>query len=158
MFVGTALSVRLFVCAGLSLFIIYGPYLYVVVCVFYAYNLTQFELILFFCIIYRAGSAIELIAPKSCSYWPRADHNRTTKPFIIYWLNTIYVSLQLRVRNRRRKWHFPPNLRNDIIGTAPFPLNIHNGIIWGGAFSKAFRPSEALISILSKNAHLYDNI
>ena len=39
MFVGTALSVRLFVCAGLSLFIIYGPYLYVVVCVFYAYNL-----------------------------------------------------------------------------------------------------------------------
>ena len=40
MFVGTALSVRLFVCAGLSLFIIYGPYLYVVVCVFYAYNLT----------------------------------------------------------------------------------------------------------------------
>ena len=40
MFVGTALSVRLFVCAGLSLFIIYGPYLYVVVCVSYAYNLT----------------------------------------------------------------------------------------------------------------------
>ena len=40
MFAGTALSVRLFVCAGLSLFIIYGPYLYVVVCVFYAYNLT----------------------------------------------------------------------------------------------------------------------
>ena len=40
MFAGTALSVHLFVCAGLSLFIIYGPYLYVVVCVFYAYNLT----------------------------------------------------------------------------------------------------------------------
>ena len=40
MFAGTALSVRLFVCVGLSLFIIYGPYLYVVVCVFYAYNLT----------------------------------------------------------------------------------------------------------------------
>ena len=40
MFAGTALSVRLFVCAGLSLFIIYGPYLFVVVCVFYAYNLT----------------------------------------------------------------------------------------------------------------------
>ena len=40
MFAGTALSVRLFVCAGLSLFIIYGLYLYVVVCVFYAYNLT----------------------------------------------------------------------------------------------------------------------
>ena len=43
MFAGTALSVRLFVCAGLSLFIIYGPYLYVVVCVFYAYNLTEEE-------------------------------------------------------------------------------------------------------------------
>ena len=27
-------------CAGLSLFIIYGPYLSVVVCVLYAYNLT----------------------------------------------------------------------------------------------------------------------
>ena len=44
MFAGTALSVRLFVCAGLSLFIIYGPYLYVVVCVIYAYNLTVVEL------------------------------------------------------------------------------------------------------------------
>ena len=41
MFAGTALSVRLFVCAGLSLFIICGPYLSVVVCVFYAYNLTE---------------------------------------------------------------------------------------------------------------------
>ena len=40
MFAGTALSVRLFVYAGLSLFIIYGPYLYVVVCVFCVYNLT----------------------------------------------------------------------------------------------------------------------
>ena len=40
MFAGTALSVRLFVCAGLSLFIICGPYLSVVVCVFYTYNLT----------------------------------------------------------------------------------------------------------------------
>ena len=40
MFAGTALSVHLFVCAGLSLFIIYRPYLSVVVCVFYAYNLT----------------------------------------------------------------------------------------------------------------------
>ena len=40
MFAGTALSVRLFVCAGLSLFIICGPYLSVVVCVFYVYNLT----------------------------------------------------------------------------------------------------------------------
>ena len=40
MFAGTALSVRLFVCVGLSLFIICGPYLSVVVCVFYTYNLT----------------------------------------------------------------------------------------------------------------------
>ena len=41
MFAGTALSVHLFVCAGLSLSIICGPYLSVVVCVFYAYNLTS---------------------------------------------------------------------------------------------------------------------
>ena len=40
MFAGTALSVRLLVYAGLSLFIINGPYVYVVVCVVYAYNLT----------------------------------------------------------------------------------------------------------------------
>ena len=65
-----------------------------------------------------------------------------------------YVSLQLRVQNRRRKWHFPPNFRNGIIWTAPFLLNIRNGIIWGDAFSKAFRSSEALISVLSKNARL----
>ena len=40
MFAGTALSVRLLVYAGLSLFIINRPYVYVVVCVVYAYNLT----------------------------------------------------------------------------------------------------------------------
>ena len=40
MFAGTALSVRLLVYAGLSLFIISGPYLYMVVCVLYVYNLT----------------------------------------------------------------------------------------------------------------------
>ena len=40
MFAGTALSVRLFVYAGLSLFIISRPYLYMVVCVLYVYNLT----------------------------------------------------------------------------------------------------------------------
>ena len=40
MFVGTALFVRLFVCAGLSLFIICGPNLSVVVCMFYVHNLT----------------------------------------------------------------------------------------------------------------------
>ena len=56
----------------------------------------------------------------------------------------IYVSLQLRVQNRRRKWHFP--------------LNFRNAINWAGAFSKAFSSSEALISVLSKNAHLCDNI
>ena len=44
MFAGTALSVRLFVCVDLSLFIICGPYLSVVVCVFYAYNLTEVEI------------------------------------------------------------------------------------------------------------------
>ena len=40
MFAGTALSVRLLVYVGLSLFIINGPYVYMVVCVVYAYNLT----------------------------------------------------------------------------------------------------------------------
>ena len=38
MFAGTALSVRVLVYAGLSLFTVCGPYLYMVVCV-YAYNL-----------------------------------------------------------------------------------------------------------------------
>ena len=37
---GTALSVCLLVYAGLSLFIMNGPYIYMVVCVVYAYNLT----------------------------------------------------------------------------------------------------------------------
>ena len=41
MSVGTALSVRLLVYAGLSLFIINGPYVYMVVCVVYTYNLTS---------------------------------------------------------------------------------------------------------------------
>ena len=41
MFAGTALSVHLLVYAGLSLFIIGGPYVYMVVCVIYAYNLTE---------------------------------------------------------------------------------------------------------------------
>ena len=41
MFAGTALSVRLLVYVGLSLFIINGPYVYMVVCVVYAYNLTH---------------------------------------------------------------------------------------------------------------------
>ena len=40
MFMGTALSVRILVYAGLSLFIISGPYLYMVVCILYTYNLT----------------------------------------------------------------------------------------------------------------------
>ena len=39
MFTGTALFVCLLVYAGLSLFIINGPYLYMVVCVSYVYNL-----------------------------------------------------------------------------------------------------------------------
>ena len=40
MFAGMALSVLLLVYAGLSLFTVCGPYLYMVVCVLYAYNLT----------------------------------------------------------------------------------------------------------------------
>ena len=40
MFAGTAVSVCLLVYVGLSLFIIGGPYVYMVVCVLYAYNLT----------------------------------------------------------------------------------------------------------------------
>ena len=45
MFAGTALSVCLLVYAGLSLFIISGPYLYVVVCVLYVYNLTEMDIL-----------------------------------------------------------------------------------------------------------------
>ena len=40
MLAGTALYICLLVCAGLSLFIISGLYVYMVVCVVYAYNLT----------------------------------------------------------------------------------------------------------------------
>ena len=40
MLAGTALYIRLLVYAGLSLFVISGLYVYVVVCVVYAYNLT----------------------------------------------------------------------------------------------------------------------
>ena len=68
-----------------------------------------------------------------------------------------YVSLQLRVQNWRRKWHFPLNFQNGIIWTSPFLPNIRNTINWAGATSKAFSSSEALISVLSKNACLYDN-
>ena len=69
-----------------------------------------------------------------------------------------YVSLQLLMQNRRRKWHFPLNFCNGINWTGPFPLNIRNAINWAGAFSKAFSSSEALILVLSKNAHMYDSI
>ena len=41
MLVGTVLYIHLLVCAGLSLFIISGLYVYVVVCIVYAYNLTK---------------------------------------------------------------------------------------------------------------------
>ena len=67
--------------------------------------------------------------------------------YIIYY---IYVSLQLRVQKRRRKWNFLLNFQNCIIWTSPFLLDIRNAINWGGVFSKAFRSSEALISVLSK--------
>ena len=40
MLAGTALYIRLLVYAGLSLFIINGLYVFTVVCVVYAYNLT----------------------------------------------------------------------------------------------------------------------
>ena len=40
MLVGTALYIRLLIYAGLSLFIISGLYVYMVVCIVYAYNLT----------------------------------------------------------------------------------------------------------------------
>ena len=40
MLAGMALYIRLLVYAGLSLFIISGRYVYMVVCVVYAYNLT----------------------------------------------------------------------------------------------------------------------
>ena len=40
MFMGTALAFCILVYAGLSLFVLSGPYLYMVVCVLYAYNLT----------------------------------------------------------------------------------------------------------------------
>ena len=43
MFAGTALSVRLLVYAVLSLFIIGGPYVFMVVCLLYAYNLTIYQ-------------------------------------------------------------------------------------------------------------------
>ena len=70
----------------------------------------------------------------------------------------IYVSLHLLVQNRTRKWHFPLNFRNGINWTGAFPLYLHNGKIWTGAFFNAFGSSEALLSVLCKNAHLYDNI
>ena len=40
MLAGTALYIRLLVYVGLSLFIISGIYVYMVVCIVYAYNLT----------------------------------------------------------------------------------------------------------------------
>ena len=63
----------------------------------------------------------------------------------------LYVSLQLSVQNRRRKWHFPLNFWNGLIWTSPFLHNIRNAINWAGVTSKAFSSSEALISVLSKN-------
>ena len=44
MLVGTALYIRLLVCAGLSLFIISRLYVYMVVCIVYVYNLTPAQL------------------------------------------------------------------------------------------------------------------
>ena len=44
MLAGTALYICLLVCVGLSLFIISGLYVYVVVCIVYAYNLTLIQI------------------------------------------------------------------------------------------------------------------
>ena len=68
------------------------------------------------------------------------------------------TSMALLVQTRRRKLDFLLNFRNSINWSSPFPLDIHNAINWAGAFSKAFSSSEALISVLSKNACLHDNI
>ena len=71
----------------------------------------------------------------------------------------VYICLTSVTRAKpKEKWNFPLNCRNGINWTSPFLLNIHNAINWAGAFSKAFSSSEALISVLSKNAYLYDNI
>ena len=44
---------------------------------------------------------------------PQSLHRISTSLvyFFIYEIRTEYVSLQLRVQNRRRKWNFPLNLR-----------------------------------------------
>ena len=52
--VGTVLYIRLLVYAGLSLFIKSGPYVYMVVCVVYAYNLTL-------CYLHESEFAVNLI-------------------------------------------------------------------------------------------------
>ena len=90
----------------------------------------------------------ELKRPTHC--WVQEDDFYQT----IY----VYVSLQLLVQNRMRKWHFPLNFTNGINWTGAFLLNLYNGKNWTGAFFKAFGSSEALISVLCKNAYLYDNI
>ena len=74
-----------------------------------------------------------------------------------FWQLT-YVSLQLLMQNRTRKWHFPLNFQNGINWTGAFLLNLRYGKNWTDAFFKAFGSSEALISVLCKNACVYDNI
>ena len=81
---------------------------------------------------------------KKKSFFSQNPYVLYTKDIIFPNQPSVYVLLHLRVQ----KWNFPPNFRNGIIWTAPFPLNIRNGIIWRVAFSKAFRSSEALISVL----------
>ena len=79
------------------------------------------------------------------------------------WLVSFFLLLSAscdvgKVQNRTRKWHFLLNFRNGINWTGAFPLNLCNGKNGTGVFFKAFGSSEALISVLCKNAHLYDNI
>ena len=83
MFAGTALSVRILVNAGLSLFIISRPHLYMVVCILYAYNLTwgglkngknggepnRFRLI--FVVMERSMDNLRRVAPLSLNFFGR---------------------------------------------------------------------------------------
>ena len=69
MFAGTALSVRLLVCVGLSLFIINGPYLYVVVCILYAYNLTLEDTVEDRKKVDQVWNAFEKSFEQSTSFW-----------------------------------------------------------------------------------------
>ena len=96
MFAGTALSVRLFVCAGLSLFIICWPYLSVVVCVFYAYNLTL-PLLKHAC--GEQWLAAMLAAKRSAGVVPKVNLGEHTS------CKLKWIRLSLTLQNRSRCHH-----------------------------------------------------